>query len=145
MINVKGQPKVIEYNVRMGDPETEVVIPRITSDLLNLFKGIDDGTFSEKDLEITDQVAATVMLVSGGYPKSYEHGKEILGIESVENSLVFHAGTKEEGLIKTNGGRVIALTSFGNDIKSALAKSFESAEQISFEGKYYRKDIGFDL
>ncbi len=145
LINVKGQPKVIEYNVRMGDPETEVVIPRITSDLLNLFKGIDDGTFSEKDLEITDQVAATVMLVSGGYPKSYEHGKEILGIESVENSLVFHAGTKEEGLIKTNGGRVIALTSFGNDIKSALAKSFESAEQISFEGKYYRKDIGFDL
>ncbi len=145
LINVKGEPKVIEYNVRMGDPETEVVIPRITSDLLNLFRGVDDGTFSEKDLEITDQVATTVMLVSGGYPKVYEYGKEISGIESVDNSLVFHAGTKDDGLIKTNGGRVIALTSFGKDIKSALVKSFESAERISFEGKYYRKDIGFDL
>lgn len=145
LINVKGQPKVIEYNVRMGDPETEVVVPRITSDLLNLFRGIDDGTFSEKDLDITDQVATTVMLVSGGYPKRYEKGKEITGIESVENSLVFHAGTKEDGSIKTSGGRVIALTSFGKDIKSALAKSFESAGKIFFEGKYYRKDIGFDL
>jgi phosphoribosylamine--glycine ligase len=145
LINVKGQPKVIEYNVRMGDPETEVVIPRVTSDFLNLLKGIDDGTFSEKDLEITDQVATTIMLVSAGYPKSYENGKEISGIESVENSLVFHAGTKEDSCIKTNGGRVIALTSFGKNIESALEKSFKSAERISFEGKYYRKDIGFDL
>ncbi len=145
LINVKGEPKVIEYNVRMGDPETEVVIPRITSDLLNLLKGINDGTFSEKDLEISNKVATTIMLVSGGYPQAYENGKKITGIESVENSLVFHAGTKNDGLIKTNGGRVIALTSFGENIESALEKSFESAEKISFEGKYYRKDIGFDL
>jgi phosphoribosylamine--glycine ligase len=145
LINVKGEPKVIEYNVRMGDPETEVVIPRITSDLLNLLKGINDGTFSEKDLEISNKVATTIMLVSGGYPQAYENGKEITGIESVENSLVFHAGTRNDGLIKTNGGRVIALTSFGENIESALEKSFESAKKISFEGKYYRKDIGFDL
>ena len=145
LINVKGEAKVIEYNVRMGDPETEVVIPRITSDLLNLLKGINDGTFSEKDLEINNKVATTIMLVSGGYPQAYENGKKITGIESVENSLVFHAGTKNDGLIKTNGGRVIALTSFGENIESALEKSFESAEKICFEGKYYRKDIGFDL
>ncbi|MEC9208927.1 MAG: phosphoribosylamine--glycine ligase [Bacteroidota bacterium] len=145
LINVKGHPKVIEYNVRMGDPETEVVIPRITSDLLNLLQGINDGTFSEKDLEITDEVAATVMLVSGGYPEAYENGKEISGIELVENSLVFHAGTKNDGSIKTNGGRVIALTSFGEKTENALVKSFKNAAKISFEGKYYRKDIGFDL
>jgi len=145
LINVNGEPKVIEYNVRMGDPETEVVIPRIKSDLLNLLKGIKDGTFSEKDLEITDEVATTVMLVSGGYPEAYENGKKISGIELVESSLVFHAGTKNNGSIKTNGGRVIALTSFGGKIENALAKSFENAEKISFEGKYYRKDIGFDL
>jgi len=145
LINVKGQPKVIEYNVRMGDPETEVVIPRITSDLLNLLKGINDGTFSEKDLEITDKFAATIMLVSGGYPEHYQKEKEIIGIQSVENSLVFHAGTKNDGVIKTNGGRVVAVTSFGEDIESALATSYINAEKIDFEGKYYRKDIGFDL
>ena len=146
LINVKGQPKVIEYNVRMGDPETEVVIPRIKSDLLNLLKGIDDGTFSEKDLNINEQAATTVMLVSGGYPEAYEKGKEIKGVESVEESIVFHAGTKMENeILKTNGGRVIALTSFGENIENALTKSFESAEKISFNGKYYRKDIGFDL
>ena len=145
IINVKGEPKVIEYNVRMGDPETEVVIPRITSDLLNLLKGINDGTFSEIDLEITDKVATTVMLVSAGYPLEYEIGKEISGIESVENSLVFHGGTKNDGGIKTNGGRVIALTSFGDQIEDSLESLFISAEKISFSGKYYRKDIGFDL
>jgi len=145
LINVKGQPKVIEYNVRMGDPETEVVIPRITSDLLNLLKGINDGTFSEKDLEITSEVATTVMLVSLGYPQAYDSGKEISGLKSVENSLVFHSGTKNDDCIKTDGGRVIALTSFGATIEQALQKSFESAERISFEGKYYRKDICFDL
>tara|TARA_B100001142_G_scaffold328303_1_gene388067 strand:+ start:389 stop:1654 length:1266 start_codon:yes stop_codon:yes gene_type:complete len=145
IINVQGQPKVIEYNVRMGDPETEVVIPRITSDLLDLLKGINDGTFSEKDLEINPEFATTVMLVSGGYPEAYKNGKKISGIELVENSLVFHAGTKNNGCIRTNGGRVIALTSFGETIKIALENSFESAEKISFEGKYYRKDIGFDL
>ncbi len=146
LINVKGEPKVIEYNVRMGDPETEVVIPRIKSDLLNLLKGIGDGTFSEKDLNITEEVATTVMLVSGGYPEAYEKGKEISGVEDITESIVFHAGTKQDdGTIKTNGGRVIALTSFGENMNEALEKSFESAEKISFEGKYYRKDIGFDL
>jgi len=146
LINVKGEPKVIEYNVRMGDPETEVVIPRIKSDLLNLLKGIGDGTFSEIDLEVSEEVATTVMLVSGGYPEAYEKGKEITGIEKVNDSIVFHAGTKQEGeTVKTNGGRVIALTSFGENMNDALKKSFDSAEKIDFEGKYFRKDIGFDL
>jgi len=146
LINVKGEPKVIEYNVRMGDPETEVVIPRIKSDLLNLLKGIGDGTFSEKDLEISEEVATTIMLVSGGYPEAYEKGKQITGIEKVSNSIVFHAGTKQEGeVVKTNGGRVIALTSFGENMNDSLKKSFDSAEKIAFEGKYFRKDIGFDL
>jgi len=146
LINVKGEPKVIEYNVRMGDPETEVVIPRIKSDLLNLLKGIGDGTFSEKDLEITEEVATTVMLVSEGYPEAYEKGKEITGIEKVSHSIVFHAGTKQEGeKVKTNGGRVIALTSFGENMNDALKKSFDSAGEIDFEGKCFRKDIGFDL
>ena len=146
LINVKGQPKVIEYNVRMGDPETEVVIPRIKSDLLNLLKGIDDGTFSEKDLNINEQAATTVMLVSGGYPEAYEKGKAISGTEDIKESIVFHAGTKNENeQLRTSGGRVIALTSFGENIDEALTKSFASAEKISFKGKYYRKDIGFDL
>ena len=146
LINVKGQPKVIEYNVRMGDPETEVVIPRIKSDLLNLLKGIDDGTFSEKDLNINEQAATTVMLVSGGYPEAYEKGEAISGTEYIKESIVFHAGTKKENeQLKTSGGRVIALTSFGENIEEALTKSFASAEKISFKGKYYRKDIGFDL
>merc|ERR1712127_740410 len=108
----------------MGDPETEVVIARIKSDLLNLLKGIGDGTFSEKDLNITDEAATTVMLVSGGYPEAYEKGKEISRIEQVEESIVFHAGTKNDnGTIKTNGGRVIALTSFGETMEDALEKS----------------------
>lgn len=146
LINVKGQPKVIEYNVRMGDPETEVVIPRIKSDLLNLLKGIDDGTFSEKDLNINEQAATTVMLVSGGYPEAYEKSKVISGIEDIKESIVFHAGTKNENeQLRTSGGRVIALTSFGENIEEALTKSFASAEKVSFKGKYYRKDIGFDL
>ena len=146
LINVKGEPKVIEYNVRMGDPETEVVIPRIKSDLLNLLRGIKDGTFSEKDLEITDEVATTVMLVSGGYPQAYEKGKEITGIEKVSDSIIFHAGTKQDGeTIKTNGGRVIAVTSFGENMNDALKKSYDNAEKITFQGKYFRKDIGFEL
>tara|TARA_B100001939_G_scaffold25917_1_gene21002 strand:+ start:362 stop:1648 length:1287 start_codon:yes stop_codon:yes gene_type:complete len=146
LMNVNGDPKVIEYNVRMGDPETEVVIPRIKSDLLNLFKGISNGTFGEQDFYVDEDVATTVMLVSGGYPESYEKGKGISGLEEVENSIVFHAGTrKEEDKVLTNGGRVLAITSFGRTIEEALSKSFNNAEKVKFDGKYYRKDIGFDL
>ena len=146
LMNVNGDPKVIEYNVRMGDPETEVVIPRIKSDLLNLFKGISNGTFGEQDFYVDEDVATTVMLVSGGYPSSYEKGKAISGLEEVENSIVFHAGTREEeNRVITNGGRVMAITSFGRTIEEALSKSFDNAEKVKFEGKYYRKDIGFDL
>ena len=141
-----GNPKVIEYNVRMGDPETEVVIPRIKSDLLNLFRGIGNGSFSEVDFNISEEVATTVMLVSGGYPGSYEKGKEMTGFNEIEDSVIFHAGTKNSNdRILTNGGRVLAITSFGNNIDEALNKSFTNAEKINFEGKYYRKDIGFDL
>ena len=146
LIKVGSEPKVIEYNVRMGDPETEVVIPRIKSDFLNLLKGIKDGTFSEKDLNISEDVAATVMLVSGGYPQKYNKGYEITNSENCEGSIVFHAGTKnDEGIVKTNGGRVIAVTSFGKTLEDALTKSNKNAEKINFQGKNYRKDIGFDL
>ena len=146
LINVKGDPKVIEYNVRMGDPETEVVIPRIKSDFLNLLKGIKDGTFSEKDLQIKEEAAATVMLTSKGYPQKYEKGMIISGIENIQESIVFHAGTKQsKNNILTNGGRVMSITSFGKDIERALEKSFNSAEKINFKGKYYRNDIGADL
>ena len=141
-----GNPKVIEYNVRMGDPETEVVIPRIKSDLLNLFKGIGNGSFSEVDFDISEEVAATVMLVSGGYPESYEKGKEINGFDEVEDSILFHSGTiTKDDKIVTNGGRVISITSFGQDIDKAVNKSLQNAEKIHFKGKYFRKDIGFDL
>ena len=143
---VNGNPKVIEYNVRMGDPETEVVIPRIKSDLLNLFKGIGNGSFSEVDFDISEEVAATVMLVSGGYPESYEKGKEINGFDEVEDSILFHSGTiTKDDKIVTNGGRVMSITSFGQDINKAVNKSLQNAEKIDFKGKYYRKDIGFDL
>ena len=146
LMNVNGDPKVIEYNVRMGDPETEVVIPRIKSDLLNLFKGISNGTFGEQDFYVDEDVSTTVMLVSGGYPESYEKGKGISGLEEVENSILFHAGTRnEDNKILTNGGRVMAITSFGRTIEEALCKSFDNAEKVRFDGKYYRKDIGFDL
>ena len=141
-----GNPKVIEYNVRMGDPETEVVIPRIKSDLLNLFRGIGNGSFSEVDFNISEEVATTVMLVSSGYPGSYEKGKEMTGFNEVKDSVMFHAGTKNSNdKVLTNGGRVLSITSFGNNIDEALDKSFTNAEKINFEGKYYRKDIGFDL
>lgn len=141
-----GNPKVIEYNVRMGDPETEVVIPRIKSDLLNLFRGIGNGSFSEIDFDISKDVAATVMLVSEGYPESYKKNIEMTGFEDIEDSLLFHAGTKNNGdKIFTDGGRVLAITSFGKNLDEAVSKSFENAEKIKFDGKYYRKDIGFDL
>ena len=146
LIKVGDEPYVIEYNVRMGDPETEVVLPRIKSDLVEVFRKVSEGKLNEVNLEINDETAATVMLVSGGYPEAYEKGKEIKGLENVENSLVFHAGTSEEnGIVKTNGGRVIAVTSFGNDYKQALKKSYQNVEKLHFDKMYFRKDLGFDL
>lgn len=146
LIKMGSEAKVIEYNVRLGDPETEVIIPRIKSDLLNLLKGIGDGTFSEKDLNISEDAAATVMLVSKGYPESYEKGHEITGLEDYENSIVFHAGTKKiDEKTRTSGGRVMSITSYGKNIDEALKRSYITAEKIVFDGKKYRKDIGFDL
>ncbi len=146
LIKVGDEPYVIEYNVRMGDPETEVVLPRIKSDLVEVFKKVSEGKLNEVNLEISNETAATVMLVSGGYPEGYEKGKEITGLENVENSLVFHAGTSEEnGTVKTNGGRVIAVTSFGNGYKQALKKSYQNVEKLHFDKMYFRKDLGFDL
>jgi len=146
LIKVDNEPIVIEYNVRMGDPETEAVVPRIKSDLLDLFRAVGEGKLGEKTLELDPRFATTVMMVSGGYPEAYEKGKVMTGIETVEDSIVFHAGTKLEGTeVQTNGGRVMALTSFGETMNEALAKSFANAEKVNFEGKYYRTDIGFDL
>ncbi|HEX8269290.1 MAG TPA: phosphoribosylamine--glycine ligase [Flavobacterium sp.] len=146
LINVRNEPIVIEYNVRMGDPETEVVIPRLKSDLVELFRAVADQNLDQVSLEIDDRSATTVMLVSGGYPESYENGKVISGIENVEDSIVFHAGTKtENGHVISNGGRVLAVTSFGNDYREAIKKSYQNIEKLSFDKMYYRKDIGFDL
>ncbi len=146
LINVKGNPYVIEYNVRMGDPETEAVMLRVKSDFVDLLEGAATGTLKEKDIEIDPQTAVTVMLVSGGYPGSYEKGKIITGTEKVENSIVFHAGTKTcNGNVVTNGGRVISVSSFGGSVKEALEVSYKNAETILFDKKYYRKDLGFDL
>jgi phosphoribosylamine--glycine ligase len=143
---VNNKPFVIEYNVRLGDPETEVIIPRLKSDLLDLFLAIKRGELSKQTLQINPDTATTVMAVSGGYPEKYEKGKKITGINEVKDSIVFHAGTQltDAGLI-TNGGRVLAITSLGDSIKEALAKSYKSINQIYFEKKYYRRDIGFDL
>lgn len=146
LIKVKGEPKVIEYNVRMGDPETEVVIPRLKSDLVEVLLAMANGSLDQIDLQIDERAATTVMAVSGGYPEAYEKGKQITGAENVEGSIVFHAGTKlSDGKVVTNGGRVIAVTSFGKDFKDALHKSYQNMEKIHFDGMYYRKDLGFDL
>lgn len=146
LMNDNGNPSVVEYNVRMGDPETEVVLPRITSDLFDLFLGVANKNLAEKEFVVTEDTATTVMLVSGGYPEAYEKNKEIIGLETIKDSIVFHAGTKVEGnKVLTSGGRVMAITSFGNNIREALTKSYTSIEKISFNKMNYRKDIGFDL
>ena len=146
LINVKGEPMVIEYNVRMGDPETEVVMPRIKSDLVELFLAVANEKLDEVLLEIDSRSATTIMVVSGGYPEDFEKGKKITGIENVLDSIVFHAGTKLDNVnIVSNGGRVLAVTSYGNDFQEAIKKSYQNIGKLHFDKMYYRKDIGFDL
>jgi len=146
LINVKGEPIVIEYNVRMGDPETEVVIPRLKSDLVALFQAVGNQTLDEVSLEIDERSATTIMVVSGGYPEDYGKGFEITGIENIEDSIVFHAGTTlKDGKVVTNGGRVIAITSFGESFQEAIKKSYQNIDKLHFDKMYFRKDIGFDL
>ena len=146
LILVGEDPYVIEYNVRMGDPETQVVLPRINSDFLELLNSVHTGTLSDFDLKINESSAATVVMVSGGYPETYEKNMEIKGLDKVKESKVYHAGaTKEKGLLKTNGGRVLAVTSLGENVNKALEISYRSISEIRFKNQYYREDIGFDL
>ena len=146
LMNDNGSPSVVEYNVRMGDPETEVVLPRIQSDLFDLFEGVANQNLGDKEFSVTDKIATTVMLVSGGYPESYEKGAVISGLDNHKDSIIFHAGTKmKEEAIVTNGGRVLAVTSLADSIQEALDESYKTIDSIHFEKMNYRKDIGFDL
>ena len=146
LMNNNGDPSVVEYNVRMGDPETEVVLPRIESDLFDLFEGVANQNLHEKEFSVTEKIATTIMLVSGGYPEAYEKGKLISGLENIKNSIVFHAGTSiKNNTVVTNGGRVIAVTSIAESIQKALEISYDSIDTIHFDKMNYRKDIGFDL
>ena len=146
LIKVGDEPKVIEYNVRMGDPETEAVLPRIQSDLVQLFKAVDAGTLAQETLAIDERAATTIMVVSGGYPEAYEKGKVITGIDTIEDSIVFHAGTTiKENEVVTNGGRVMAITSFDADFRKAIKKSYLNIAKLDFDRINYRTDIGFDL
>ncbi|KAF2336449.1 phosphoribosylamine--glycine ligase [Flavobacterium daemonense] len=146
LINVKGEPIVIEYNVRMGDPETEVVVPRLKSDLVELFLSVADQKLGDFNLEVDPRSATTVMVVSGGYPEDFEKGKVISGLENITDSIVFHAGTKlDNENVVTNGGRVLAVTSYGDDFQQAIKKSYQNIDKLSFDKMYFRKDIGFDL
>ena len=146
LIKVGDDPYVIEYNVRMGDPETEVVLPRLKNDLVEVFDAMANQTLDQITIEVDDRAATTIMLVSGGYPEAYEKGKEITGVENVKDSIVFHAGAKlDNNAIVTSGGRVMSITSYGETYEEAIKKSYQSIEEIKFDKMNYRTDIGFDL
>ena len=146
LIKVGDDPKVIEYNVRMGDPETEVVLPRLKNDFVDILQAMANGSLDKINIEIDERAATTIMLVSGGYPEAYEKGKEITGIDAIEDSILFHAGAQlKDAKVVTSGGRVMAITSYGNTYQEAIKKSYQSAEKLHFDKMNYRKDIGFDL
>tara|TARA_R110001583_G_scaffold421_3_gene3985 strand:- start:1206 stop:2480 length:1275 start_codon:yes stop_codon:yes gene_type:complete len=146
LIKVGDDPKVIEYNVRMGDPETEVVLPRLKNDFVEILQAMANRTLDKINIEIDERAATTIMLVSGGYPEAYEKGKEITGIDAIKNSIPFHAGAQlKDGKVVTSGGRVMAITSYGNTYQEAIKKSYQSIEKLHFDKMNYRKDIGFDL